>query len=307
MTESTFSLGAGHNLTIRDAGRTFVDHLGLLGRSKGTIEVHQNALAQFGKFWGERDLRETMPVDLEAYAKQVKERVSRETAYVYLSSVRSLFRFLVERHILLVDPAVRIPLPRMTDRLTGHVLTRDEMKRLIEAPDPTKPVGLRDRAMLEFLYSTGLRAGELRRVRVADLGDESVTVREGKGAQDRAVPVGARAMAWVRRYLAEARPVFAREAGATDELWLTEWGNPYGESLLQLHLRKLGDAAGIEHLTCHMVRRSMATHLLSAGASPLEVSAILGHGDLKSLSRYIQVLAREAKDTHARTHPRETS
>ena len=153
----TTSRSGDRNHTLSGAREAFLDHLRLLGRSERTIAVHQNGLNQFAKFWGERDLREATPEDLERYARATLGRVARESAYVYLSAVRLLFRFLVESQVLLVDPSSGMPMPRMHQRLTGRILTLEEMKRLVESPVSSKPIGLRDRAMLEFLYSTGLR------------------------------------------------------------------------------------------------------------------------------------------------------
>lgn len=231
--------------------------------------------------------------------------MSRETTYLYLSSLRSLFAFLARTERILLDPARGLPLPRMNDRLTGRILSREEMRRLVESPSSAKPTGLRDRAMLEFLYSTGLRASESRRLLVADLREDSVFVAAGEGAKDRLVPVGSRALARLRNYLREARPRMVRYRPGTEELWVAQWGKPFGPVMFQHHLLKLGLAAGLESPTCHMIRRSMATPLLAAGASSQEVSGILGHEDLKSLSRYVNVAAREVRETHAATHPRE--
>lgn len=306
MSQPTFSLGTDRTLTLEAVLPRFLDALRLEGRSEATLWARENALRQFGKVWGERDLREVASGDIEAYTRGLLSRVGRETACLYVVSLRNLFRFLARAHLLLVDPSASLPLPRVSRRLAGRILGREEIARLVESPDVSRPTGLRDRALLEFLYSTGLRAGEMRRVAVVDLGDDAVAVREGKGAKDRMVPVGARAMAWVRRYVLDVRPSLARHLRPERaELWLTHHGRPFSEPLFQQHLRKLGAIGGVEALTCHMIRRTMATHLLSAGASPQEVSAILGHGDLKSLSKYVQAAAREAKETHARTHPRE--
>ena len=303
--KNTFSREGDRIPTLSTASAAFFEHLRLLGRSESTVEAHRNGLNQFAKVWGDRDLRDVTEQDLEAYARATLKRVARESAYLYLSGIRLFFRFLTESHQLLVDPSSGMPMPRMRERLTGRILSLEEMKRLVESPDLSKPVGLRDRAMLEFLYSTGLRVSEARHVKVADLGNDSVTVRGGKGAKDRVVPIGISALRWVRKYLAEARPGFASYRPGVEELWISRWGRPFGKQILPQHLRKLGKTGGIDGLTCHTIRRSMATHLLGAGASPAEVSGILGHSDLHSLSRYIQVAAREVKETHEKTHPRE--
>ncbi len=278
--------------TLKEAKAAYLDHCHVSGNSAATLTARAGALRRFATFWGDKDVREVTPGDLEAYATLIRSQVSRETAYQYLACIRALFRFLAETHVILVDPAAGMPLPKMSRRVTGPTLTPDQMKRLIESA-----AGLRDRALLEFLYSTGLRLSEAKRVTLQDLGDGRVMVRGGKGGKDRVVPVGAGAMACVSRYLPQRKPT-------NDALFQTDTGRPFGSAWLRQVIRKLGQAVGLA-VNAHTIRRSLATHLLAAGASPSEVAAILGHEDLKSLSRYAVVLAGEVKATHARTHPRE--
>jgi len=304
MEKTTSSLGAGDIATLEAATRAYAEHLRLLGRSEATLRARTNALRQFGRVWGDRDLREVTASDLETYAGAVRERVSRESAYGYLDSVRALFRFLTDKHVILVDPARALPMPHMRGRRLGKVLTPEAMKRVIEAPDVKTPAGLRDRALLELLYSTGIRSGEAVRLTIEDIADDVVTIRAGKGAKDRCVPLGAVAREWVARYLREGRPRLAKpeEKG----LWIMDHrGRIFGEAWFRHHVRALGQAAGIEKLTTHTIRRSMATHMLAAGASPSEVSSILGHEDLRSLSHYAFLAGVDLKEAHARTHPRE--
>jgi integrase/recombinase XerD len=302
---ATNSRPADRNLTLGDAVPLFLDHLRLQGRAPATLKSHHYALAIFGKVWKDRDLREASTPDLESYSQRIKETLSRETAYLYLSSVRALFGFLVEQDLLLLDPAAHLPMPRMAERLTGRILSREEMKGLIESPDLSGPCGVRDRALLECLYSTGLRITEARELQVGDIGEEVLMVRSGKGGKDRTLPLGREARAWIGRYLGDVRPAFLAFHPEAQHLWLTRWGRPFSGTLFLKHLGSLGKAANLGGLTCHMIRRSMATHLLAAGASPHEVSRLLGHEDLRSLSRYVKVAARELRETHAKTHPRE--
>jgi integrase/recombinase XerD len=168
------------------------------------------------------------------------------------------------------------------------------MKHLLDSA-----TDLRDRALLEFLYSTGLRLSEARRVTLQDLGDGKVIVRGGKGGKDRVVPVGANAMIWVTRYLPERK-------ASNDALFQTDTGRPFGSAWLSQLIRRLGQTAGLA-VNAHTIRRSLATHLLAAGASPSAVAAILGHADLRSLSRYAAAVDRDLKETHAKTHPREVA
>ncbi len=295
MSRDTGSLSPDRIWTLKTAIAAFLDQECLAGRSAATLRARENALRQFGKLWGARDLREVEPEDLEAYAKALLSRVSKETAYLYLATVRALFRYLAESQAILVDPSCQLPLPRMRSRPLGRVFTQAEMARLLESQE-----GPRERALVELLYSTGLRVSEARKARVEDLGPDLLLVRQGKGGKDRAVPVGKRAMEWIRRYLAEARP--QTEAA---EIFVNQGGRGFGDAHFRQLIRGLGLQAGLSGLTCHAIRRSMATHLLSAGANPKEVSSILGHEDLRSLSRYIKTAARDVRETHRKTHPRE--
>jgi site-specific recombinase XerD len=183
---------------------------------------------------------------------------------------------------------------RSIPTITGTISRRDSTFRLED--------GLRDRALLELLYSTGLRLSEVQKLKIADLGEDALTVRLGKGGKDRVVPLGKQAWGWVKRYLGETLP---KPGSGAQEVFVGLRGRPFGKGRLRQIIHGLGLRAGIPGVTCHAIRRTMATDLLRAGANPKEVSAILGHGDLKSLSRYVRIAAREVKETHQRTHPRE--
>jgi site-specific recombinase XerD len=284
------------SLPLERALAGYLDHERLEGRSPATLRARRNAILQFGKVWGDRDLREVEMSDLDAYGGSLTGRVSKATAYLYLASLRAFFRHLAQRQLILVDPAMHLRLPRMRSRPLGKVLTTSQMQRLLETQ-----VNLRDRALVELLYSTGLRISEARRLRLEDLGGDAVRVQAGKGSKDRKVPLGKLALGWIRRYVDEERP-------KTDapELFLNEGGRGFGEAHFRVRIRDLGRRAGLEGVTCHVIRRSMATHLLAAGANPKEVSSILGHEDLRSLARYVVSADLEVKETHRRTHPRET-
>jgi integrase/recombinase XerD len=302
--KTTESWSPDRNVTLPHAAEDLLSHERIQGKSASTLNAHANALRQFGKFWGDRDLREATARDLERYAQALVSRVSKETAYGYLSGVRALFGHLALAGVLLMDPAISIPMPRMTDRPLGRILSQDEVERLLESPDVSTPTGLRDRALLELLYSTGLRLSEVQKLRTTDLGEEVITVRAGKGQKDRVVPLGRKAAQWLGRYLKEGRPHFA-PGPDIQELFLNGHGRPFGKGHLRVVLRALGARVDIPDVTCHALRRTMATDLLRAGANPAEVSAILGHSDLKSLSRYVRIAQGEVKETHRKTHPRE--
>lgn len=305
MMKNTSSLEPDRNVTLEAAVERFLADEQLSGKSEATIGAHRNALRQFGKVLGKTDLREATAGDLEAYARELRKRVSRETAYGYLATVRGLFRYLAETNVLLLDPSRHLAMPRMSNRPLGRVLSGEEIRTLLQSPEVETPVGLRDRALLELLYSTGLRLSEVQKLSFSDLGEDALTVRKGKGAKDRVVPIGARALEWVSRYLKDGRPHLGPPAPGVEAVFLNGRGCALGKEHLRVVLRSLGKATGIRDLTCHAIRRTMATHLLRSGAIPKEVSAILGHSDLKSLSRYVRIAAVDVKATHEKTHPRE--
>lgn len=303
--KTTDSLSGGRSVILTESIEQFLSQERITGRSESTLTSHANALRQFEKFWGDRDLREATEEDLATYAQGLLSRVSKETSYGYLSAVRALFAHLAEMGVLLLDPARNLPMPRMTDRPLGRVLSQKEVRRLLESPDVSTSAGLRDRALLELLYSTGLRLSEVRNLQIRDLGEDALTVREGKGGKDRVVPLGKEAQSWVGKYIEEGRPKLGVPGPQTEELFLNVHRRPFGKGHLRLVLRTLGERSGIPGVTCHALRRTMATDLLRAGANPKEVSAILGHTDLRSLSRYIRIAAVEVQETHRKTHPRE--
>ena len=188
-------------------------------------------------------------------------------------------------------------------------MSEAEIERAMNAFETRTPWGLRDRAMLEFLYSTAVRASELARIAVADLDlDQGLAaIRLGKGAKDRMAPLTRSAVQWLRRYLQHARPVLVKPRPDVPQLFVSRRGGPFYRKLLSVRFRALSRQAGLAApFTCHTIRRSVATLMLKNGASPAQVAALLGHGDLKSLARYVaHARATEVRDAHAKAHPRE--
>ena len=226
----------------------------------------------------------------------------------YLGAVKRFFAFLVKRRLILIDPSREIPLPRM-DRLPRMVLTESQARRLMAAPFQGSLVGLRDRAILETLYGTAIRAGECRRLDLSDLdlGQGILLVRDGKGRKDRVVPVTGRAVLAVDLYLRDARPDLVknpREAA----LFLTRFGTRVGKSMLDVIVRKHGRAARIPRgVSPHVLRHSCATHLLKGGADVRHIQEILGHKSLQSTQLYTRVGVEDLRQVLARAHPRERS
>lgn len=206
---------------------------------------------------------------------------------------------------LLVNPAAEMALPRLPARLPRAVLSVSEAERVLAQPDLTSARGLRDRAILEVLYSTGLRRMELVGLDLIDLDAERgvVLVREGKGKKDRLVPIGARAIGWVHRYLDTVRPrlVRARDPGA---LFLNARGTRIRPSRLTERLHRYVVAAGVgKPGSVHIFRHTMATLMHDAGADIRDLQEILGHAQLSTTEIYTHVSIERLKAVHVKTHP----
>jgi integrase/recombinase XerD len=223
-----------------------------------------------------------------------------------IAVVKKLFRFLCRRGYVLSDPSGPVEYPRPEKRLPRGVLARDEARRLVEAPDLSTPLGLRDRAILEVFYGTGIRAGELAKLKTTDVDieDRILRVLLGKGRKDRNVPLTRAAAEAVERYLVDGRP---RIRGAVHSRWLflaLRGGRMY-DSLLNNVVQDAAKKAGIEkHVTCHTLRHSCATHLLKGGADIRYIQALLGHACLGSTERYTQVEISDLSKVVRRAHPR---
>ncbi len=208
-----------------------------------------------------------------------------------------------------MNPAAELELPRLPKRLPRAVLSVSEMERVLMQPDITSPLGLRDRAILEVLYSTGIRRMELVGLDVSDLDAERGTllVREGKGAKDRLVPIGERAIRWTEQYLDKARPLLARRA-LTDHagrvLFLSARGTRIRATKLTERLHQYVVNAGIEKPgSVHIFRHTMATLMHDAGADIRDLQEMLGHAQLSTTEIYTHVSIERLKQVHTETHP----
>lgn len=222
-----------------------------------------------------------------------------------LSHVRDFFRWLTRQNYLLYNPAADIELPRREKRLPRFVLTEAEVAKVLEQPDTSSSIGVRDRAILETLYSTGLRRRELKELRVDDLDAERgmVLVRLGKHKKDRRVPIGEQALAWIDRYLVEVRPrvVVPPDDGT---LFLTNIGVGFRLDTLSAMAARYVDQAEVgKRGGCHLFRHTMATIMLERGADLRVIQEILGHTELSTTEVYTHVAIGHIKQVHAVTHP----
>jgi len=286
----------------------FLDHLRVERRlSAHTLDSYGRdlrALADFTERRG-RTIEALTRQDLEAFVRQLMARgfAPRSVARA-VACVRGLYRFLVVDLRCPSSPADDLRAPRSWPALPKF-LTLEEVDRLIAQPDTGTPRGLRDRALVELLYATGMRASELVALRPADLNLEAGYLTcTGKGDKQRLVPIGEEAVRWVRRYLREGRPSLLKRASSA-RLFVNARGGGLSRVGFWKILKRHGQAAGLPRdLSPHVLRHSFATHLLDRGADLRAIQMMLGHADLSTTQIYAHVLASRMRTVYDRFHPR---
>ena len=257
------------------------------------------------------DLRMVTRAVLERYAADVQSLpVSRSTQALKIRAVKRLFNCLVENNHLLIDPATGLRDPSSGQRLPRPVLTQCEMKRLLLQPNTSLREGIRDRALLELLYSTGVRIGEavLLTVHDVDLDAGLLSVRSGKGGKSRVVPLGREVTKWLREYLTKIRSRQNRLRPHERSLFLTRQGTPLMKPTVGIIIRDAARSAKIKkRVTCHTFRHTCATHLLEAGANLVAIKELLGHSRMTTTQVYTRVRPVDVKAMHQQTHPREVA
>jgi integrase/recombinase XerD len=240
------------------------------------------------------------------YARDEKGKgLSFRVQQTRMIALRVYFRWLVRQHVVEMSPAELLELPRPEYRLPKQILSVADVESLLATCEIKSPVGLRDRAIMELLYSSGLRRFEVCTLKVWDVStdERTVTVRQGKGKKDRIVPMGERAALWIRKYLDEARPELAMEPDS-GYLFLTSFRVPLVPERVSEIVRAAGRAAGFERpLSAHVFRHTMATMMLEGGADIRFVQAMLGHAHLATTEIYTRVAIRKLKEVHAMSHP----
>jgi site-specific recombinase XerD len=226
-----------------------------------------------------------------------------------LVAVKDFYRVLLELDVVPVDPARKLVLVKMPQRLPPPVLKTEEVARLLDSIEPAMPHGGRDRAMYELMYSTGMRAGELVALEVGDvdLDERMVRIRRGKGGKQRVVPFGELAALYLENYLRWIRPELCRrQRGTVPALWLSYKGEPLGYTAVGKHLRRHVAALGLgKHLSPHGLRHACATHLLDRRAELRHIQELLGHTSVETTQIYTHVSIGHLKETLKRCHPRE--
>jgi integrase/recombinase XerD len=231
--------------------------------------------------------------------------LSFRSQHIRLSALRVFFRWLAQRNYILYNPASDLELPKSEKRLPRHILSASEAEKVLQLPKLDEPLGLRDRAILETFYSTGMRRRELINLTPYDLDRErgTVMIRQGKGKKDRMIPMGERALAWVQTYIDEVRPQLTLEPDCGN-LFLTQDGAAISPEQLSSRVRHYIDQADLgKSGACHVFRHTMATLMLENGADIRFIQAMLGHAELTATQVYTQVSIRKLKEIHTVTHP----
>ncbi len=295
--------------------KQFLESSAASGLSDRTVEVRERMLRYFIRWCDERNLDKPQDITrpileryrryLYHYRKQDGEPISFATQQQRLVPIKAFFKWLTKENYILYNPASEMELPKVHRRLPKHILTAQEVEQILNQTALHGDLGIRDRAILETLYSTGIRRSELIHLKLYDVDTKNGTlmVREGKGKKDRLLPLGERAGLWINYYLETIRPELI--AGTDDgTLFLHEYGEAFHKNRLTDLVKKYIEQAGISKPgACHIFRHTMATLMLENGADIRFIQAMLGHSQLSTTEIYTQVSIKKLKEIHTLTHP----
>ncbi len=290
--------------------RLLPDYLATLvverGLSSNSVDAYRRDLESFGRWLAAREIHAAAceRAHLRRYITDLRGRgLAARSAARSLAALRGLFRYLLERGVITQDPTLELESPKLM-RALPHFLSAEEVDALLAAPDVGKPLGIRDRAMLETLYATGVRVSELVSLTVGQLRLDPGFVRVwGKGDKERIVPVGSQARAWLARYLEHVRPTL--NTRRDEHVFLTVRGGGMTRQsfwhLVKSYGRKTGITASVSP---HVLRHSFATHLLEHGADLRAVQAMLGHADISTTEIYTHITRERLRQLYDSKHPR---
>lgn len=279
------------------------------GLSPNTIAGYQRDLDKAALYFQQQGLSQWTAVDryaiLNLLAHLTNQGQARTTILREVSSLRQFFRYLLGRQLIKVDPMALVKVPKGARHLPT-VLSEEEVQRLLEYPDTEKPLGIRDRAILETLYATGMRVSELTGLQLGELHLEVHLVQpRGKGDKERIIPIGEVAEEWLRRYLKDVRPRLIAKKPQNNYVFLNARGKPLTRQAIWQLIKKAAAAVHINKtITPHTLRHSFATHLLEHGADLRVVQALLGHSDITTTQIYTHVSQQRVLEVYKQTHPR---
>lgn len=296
-------------------GERYLTALAVQQYSPQTLDKKRAHLKRFAQWCDERsiyqpeqvtrDLCERYQRQIHHYRKANEEPLSASVQGQYITDIKTFYRWLVDQGYLMYSCVEPIALPNIPKALPKAVLSEMEMERLLNQPDISTASGLRDRAMMEMLYSTGVRRGELLSLQLPDIDQARglLRVNQGKGRKDRIIPVGERALLWLNRYLKDSRPLLIRQLN-DNIVFLSRFGNSLSPGSVTKRFNQYRRDAGIAKPgSVHIFRHTTATVMLEHGADIRHIQALLGHEDLSTTQVYTQVAITQLKAVHEKTHP----
>ena len=278
------------------------------GLSKNTIEAYSHGLNRFLNHLrkkGVQEIREVGKFDVRGFLLVLKKKnLSAKTIVMNLVAIRTFFRFLIQEGILETNPIEDLESPKVAKTLP-EILTVKEIEQLLEQPDLKTPLGMRDRAMLEILYATGMRVSELTHLPTHHVSMEGgYVLLYGKGSKERVVPLGSEAMKWIILYLKESRGILAK-GKESPFLFINRSGKGMSRQGFWKNLKDYARRTGLrKRISPHLLRHSFASHLLEGGADLRSVQMMLGHVDISTTQIYTHVTGERLKKIHQRYHPR---
>ncbi len=288
----------------------FKQTLSARGYSRATVKTYSKHLSYFNRWLLDNqitDLKQVTGQVITDYQGAVQKKpLAMETKALYIRAIKRLFEYLIETNRLLINPAENIVETCRKNRKLAPVLSLDQVKRLLAQPNLSINTGIRDRAVMEVLYSTGIRINELVNLCIydAELKDQVLYIRKAKGRVQRVVPLGKTAGMYLKQYLTNIRPCWARKNPRQRKLFLINTGRALNSNAARAFIRRYRLDAGIKiPVSPHTLRRSCATHMLRKGADIRYVQALLGHSCAKTTQIYAQVACADIKQTHSKTHP----
>jgi len=308
---------SGEAGTLEGELKRYIEALTVRNYSEGTIDGARYRIRPFIEWTQERELSAPEEITftlLESYQRHLhRHRKSRNgkplapnTQRGYITVLKLYFAWMTKQKIIAANPASELELPRYEKHLHQDPLTSVQVQQVLNIPDITDPLGLRNRAILETFYSTGMRRRELAQLEITDLNHERRTlrVRQGKGKKDRIVPIGKNSLEWLSRYTDQARPKLLIHHSPA--LFLTIYGDPFNpDTLSQMVSRTIKQADIGCGGSCHLLRHTCATHMLENDADIRYIQQLLGHEKLDTTALYTQVSITKLQEVHAKTHPSE--
>lgn len=293
----------------------FKEHLAVLNRTEATIKGYGDHVRLYLATLA-KDIKAVTASDMEAYIAGLfawrdennNRKLATATVIIKVRALKRFFEFLETKNIIFINPMERIREPKKEKTLPRAVLTTKEVQKIFEQPNLGTLTGIRDRTVLELLYSTGIRLNELVSLTIydADLQGGMLRINQGKGRKDRVVPMGRHAVRFLREYITRVRPRSTKNNSRVRSLLVDRYGKQVSKQVVSILVKTSARKAGIEKkISAHTFRHTFATELVKNGANIVAVQKMLGHVSLTTTQGYISALGLDLKKVHAKSHPRE--